>query len=198
MEHRASEQNNVANDRTNFAQDFFTEIEPIALIDPLASTLGVVAEGDLIFYYYRETVKFAERLCLAVSGAFMMTKIALKNLYKSKIPERGEIKVKFKGLGGKFSRYQLLSFDDNTAPEKGVTAEAEFERIDTGKRITISYRPNLIPKDPTMGKLMESVLNGKRTREEKLRFGNLRRNGMKRVLTDLPEGVFKLTETGGN
>ncbi len=226
MEHRASEQNNVADDRTNFAQDFFTEIEPIALIDPLASTLGVVAEGDLIFYHYREIVKFAERLCLAVSGAFMTTKIALKNLYKSEIPVRGEIKVKFKGnaelnvngpisqvvsfitgaagkagfkgFGGKFSHYQLLSFDDNTTPEKGVTAEAEFERIDAGKRITISYRPNLIPKDPTMGKIMESVLNGKATREEKLRFGNLRRNGVKRVLTDLSEGVFELTETGGN
>lgn len=211
---------------TKFKQYFFSEIEPIAMIDPLAATLGVVEESDEIFYHYSEMVKFAGHSCLAVSGAFMITKIALKELYGEKTPTRGEIKVKFKGdaevnvngpisqvvsfitgaagntgfkgLSGKFNRYQLLSFDENMAPEKGVTADIKFERIDTGDKVQIAYRPGLVQKDPAMGELMPLVLSGKATEEEKARFGNLWQEGVKVVLLSAPKGTFEVTKVLGN
>ena len=157
-----------------------------------------------------------------VSGAYMMCKIALKKLYGSKTPIRGEIKVKlkgseelnvngpisqvisfitgastdtgFKGLSGKFSRYKLLSFLPNEEPPNGVTAEVEFERVDSGKKVLISYRPNLVKKDPVMGKLMELVLKDKATDEEKIMFGNLWQSGVKTLLLNTPEGVFEVNE----
>ena len=209
-------------DKTKFQQNFFAEIEPIKLIDPLAETLGVVAANNEIYYYYPEIVKYAGHSCLAVSGAFMMCKIALKKLYGNETPIRGEIKVNFKGdeelnvngpisqvvsfitgaapntgfkgLGGKFSRYKLLSFLKDVEPYKGITAEVDFERIDNGKKISISYRPNLIKKDPLMGKLMELVLSGKASDKEKIMFGNLWQSGVKEVLTNTPDGVFEVNE----
>jgi len=100
----------------------------------------------------------------------------------------------FKGLGGKFSRYKLLSFLKDVEPYKGITAEVDFERIDNGKKISISYRPNLIKKDPLMGKLMELVLSGKASDKEKIMFGNLWQSGVKEVLTNTPDGVFEVNE----
>ncbi len=209
-------------DKTIFQQNFFAEIEPIKLIDPLAETLGVVAANNEIYYYYQEIVKFAGHSCLAVSGAFMMCKIALKKLYKNETPIRGEIRVNFKGdeelnvngpisqvvsfitgaapntgfkgLGGKFSRYKLLSFSKNDKPQEGITAEIDFERIDNGKKVSIAYRPNLVKKDPLMGKLLELILRGKASTEEKIMFGNLWQSGVKEVLTNAPDGVFVVNE----
>ncbi len=209
---------NIVTDKTNFFQDFFNEVAPIELIDPLASTLGVVAENDKIFYHYSEVVKLAGHSCLAVSGAFVITRIALKELYAEKIPIRGEIKVKFKGnvelnvngpisqvvtfitgaatdtgfkgLGGKYNRFKLLSFDKENLPAKGVTAHIEFERVDNGKRVEIEYRPIKVPKDIAMGELMPLVLSSKATDEEKIRFGNLWQDGVKTVLTSPPQGTF--------
>lgn len=211
---------NIVADKTNFSQDFFKEVEPIELIDPLASTLGVVAENDKICYNYSEIVKLAGHSCLAVSGAFVMTKIALKELYAEEIPIRGEIKVKFKGnvelnvngpisqvvtfitgaaadtgfkgLGGKYNRFKLLSFDEENLPVKGVTAHIEFERMDTGRKVEIQYRPIKVPKDIAMGELMPLVLSDKATNEEKVRFGNLWQDGVKIVLTSPPQGTFTI------
>ncbi len=208
------------NDITNFKQDFFNKIEPIKLIDPLASVLGVVEENSEIYYYYSEIVKFAGHSCLAVSGAFVITKLALKELYGKELPIRGEIKVKFKGnaelnvngpisqvvsfitgaagntgfkgLAGKYNRFNLLSFDDSNPPEKGVTAQIEFERIDNGSKVEIEYRPIKIPKEIAMGELMPLVLSEKATAQEKIRFGNLWQKGVEIVLTSPPEGTFKI------
>jgi hypothetical protein len=208
-------------DKTNFSQDFFSKVEPIKMIDPLASTLGVVAENDSIEYHYSEVVKYAGHSCLAVSGAFTITKLALKELYGNATPIRGEIKVKFKGnqelnvngpisqvvtfitgaagntgfkgLGGKYNRFKLLSFDENNLPEKGVTAHIEYERIDNGKKVEVAYRPMKIPKDIAMGELMPLVLSNKATDEEKIRFGNLWQDSVKIVLTSPPEGTFEIT-----
>ncbi|MEN8191952.1 MAG: hypothetical protein ABFS12_03990 [Bacteroidota bacterium] len=221
MAQSLSAQDSVQKDETKFKEDFLKEIEPIKLYDPLASTLGVIEENGEIYYHYYEVVKFAGHSCPAVSGAYMLTKIALKELYGEETPMRGNIKVKlkgevelnvngpisqvisfitgaapetgFKGLGGKYSRYQLLSFDENALPDKGVTADVEFERLDNGKKVSIAYRPSLIPKDPTMGELMQKVLSGRANVEEKERFGNLWQKGVKIILTSAPQGTFVIT-----
>jgi len=209
-------------DQTKFKQDFFDEIEPIQLSDPLASTLGVIKENNEIHYYYSEIVKFAGHSCPAVSGAFMLTKIALKELYGEGIPIRGEIQVRlkgsmelnvngpmaqvisfitgaagetgFKGLAGKYNRYNLLSFDEDAFPESGVTVDVEFERMDNQKRVGIAYKPSLIPKDPAMSEFMQLVLSGKANEEEKNSFGDLWQKTVKIVLTSAPEGTFVITK----
>jgi len=211
-------------DKTNFKQSFFYDIEPIKLTDSLASTLGVVKENEIIYFYYSEIVKYAGHSCLAVSGAFMISKLALKELYGDDIPKRGEVKVRFKGneelnvngpisqvisfitgaagntgfkgLGGEYNRYKLLSFDENEQPEKGVTAEVEVERMDTGDKVQIAYRPSLVQKDPAMGELMPLVLSGSATEDEKNRFGNLWQDGVNTLLNNTPHGTFVITKLG--
>jgi hypothetical protein len=117
--------------------EFFARIPGITLRDPLAELLGA-AEGGLIDYCFADAVKLAGHSCPTVAGAWLMTVRALQALYGDEIPERGNIVVAlhedldsgvagvmasiatlltgatgdggFKGLGGRYSRRNLLHF----------------------------------------------------------------------------------------
>jgi len=214
-------QSTQANEETQFRQEFYNKIEPIKLIDPLSHALGATNVGEPFVYHYEDIVKFSGHSCASVAGAYKMTQIALKELYKEKIPVRGNIKVMmkgasddnvngpiaqvisfitgaagntgFKGLKGKFSRYNLLSFDSGNPPAKEIWAEAIFERTDTEDKVNVAYEVNLIPKNPEMGKLMPLMVSGKATQEQLQKFGNLFQERVRIVLMEAPEGTFKVT-----
>jgi hypothetical protein len=132
-------ENVMAEGQSRFSKDFFSQIAPITMTDNLA-------------------------VCLAVSGAYRLTQIALKSLYGEQIPVRGEIEVTFrgavddkvngpisqvvtyitgaaaengfKGFGGKkFRRYNLLRFDKKSTPPAGALCSVHFKRVDTGKSV---------------------------------------------------------------
>ena len=158
---------------TKWKQDFFAKVPPIAMRDPLASALGAVENGGVIYYTYTDCVKVAGHACASVSSAFQMTKVALKALYGDEIPVRGDVSVRFggdrtsgangpigqviqfltgaaietgfHGLGGNFSRADNFTYDE----ELGETAEnglvAVFSRLDTGKTVVVHANPSLIP-----------------------------------------------------
>ncbi len=207
-------------DNTVFRKDFFSRVKPIKLIDPLAVALGAVEAGEEFYYHYTDLVKMSGHSCPAVSGAFKITEIALAELYGDDIPVRGDIRVTvkgaadhgangpisqvisvitgaadsagFKGLQGTFSRYKLLSFDEEHPPQKGLTAEAEFTRMDTGKIVTVQYNSGLIPGSPEMMQLMPLIISGKASAEQQHQFGDLWQGRVERVLLDPPEGVFTI------
>ena len=72
--------------------DFFADIPPITLRDPLAELLGA-AEGGLIEYHFADAVKLAGHSCPTVAGAWLMTVRALRALYGDEIPLRGNLAV---------------------------------------------------------------------------------------------------------
>lgn len=184
---------------------FFEDVPSITLRDPLAEILGA-AEDGLIEYRFADAVRLAGHSCPTVAGAWLMTTRALRVLYGDAVPERGAVAVAFgdnqgsgvtgviasvvtlltgaagiggfKGLGGRFSRRDLLSFD-----VAGVE-DIRFTRRDTGASVQVSLDLSPVPGDSRMGMLLPLLLSGSATTEEKLLFGELWQDRVRRILID--------------
>lgn len=153
----------------------------INLYDPLFDLLGSSTNG-LMTYTYEDVVKLTGHSCPTASGAFLMVKKGLEELYGDETPLRGGIKAVvqgklgdgvvgvissvvsyitgatdisgFHGLGGNYDRRGLLSYDEN------LDAQMLLQRVDTGKSVKITYNPQLVPPAPQMQQLMQMVLSG--------------------------------------
>jgi len=207
-----------AQGNTRFRQEFYKDVEPMKLIDPLSYVLGATDKDVPYVYSYADIIKFSGHSCPSVAGAYKMTQIALKELYGDKMPQRGQIKVTmrgapdyqvngpiamvisfitgaagntgFKGMKGKFSRYNLLAFDSDNPPAEDVWAQAVFERMDTGKKVDVAYKLGVVPGFPQIGQLMPLVLSGKATPEQMKEFGDFWQKRVRIVLLDPPQGAF--------
>ena len=174
---------------------FFDEIESIKLQDPLADVLGAFESGEYEISYL-EVVKGAGHSCPTVAGAYLMTLYALKTLYPTSRAVRGDIEVffqedledgvagvignvisfitgatdksGFKGLGGKFARHSLMHFGSDIDG-----ANARFCAKSSGKCVDLFYDPSSIPADAAMQPLMQRIMQGAASQEEKERFGAL-------------------------
>jgi len=180
-------ENVMAEGQSKFSIDFFSQVAPITMTDDLAVTLGAMEKGAVFVYNYEDAVKLAGHSCLAVSGAYRLTQIALKSLYGEQIPVRGEIEVTFrgavddkvngpisqvvsyitgaaaengfKGFGGKkFRRYNLLRFDKKSTPPAGALCSVHFKRVDTGKSVEVTYSNSMLPPLPDMQEKVRIVL----------------------------------------
>jgi hypothetical protein len=157
---------------------FFDAVPAIVVVDPLAEALGA-AEGGLIEYRYVDAVKLAGHSCPTVAGAWLMTRAALASIYPGETPRRGEIRVElsqaidegvagviagvaslvtgaaneggFKGLAGRFGRKGLLRFG---VPMRG---EIRFTRLDTGRSIELSHRPQAVPRPAGLSALLRDA-----------------------------------------
>jgi hypothetical protein len=185
--------------------EFFAHIPTITLRDPLAELLGA-AEGGLIEYGFADAVKLAGHSCPTVAGAWLMATRALRELYGSDTPVRGNIAVTlhepldsgvagviasiaslltgaagdggFKGLGGQHARRGLLKF--GAAEVVGM----RFKRLDTGAAVDCTFRPHLVPGDPMLGTLLPRIVSGTANANEIRRFGELWQDRVKRLLID--------------
>jgi hypothetical protein len=174
--------------------DFFNDLTPIVMHDPLAQVLGA-ARGGMIEYTYTDVVKLAGHACPTVAGAYLMVEKGLKALYGQEIPVRGSIKVfvkgrlgegvvgvisnvasmitgattisGFHGLAGHFDRRDLLFFVAD------MQADMVLERIDNGARVELSYDPSFVSGDERMGELLMRVASGNADDEDKELFGTL-------------------------
>lgn len=184
--------------------EFFDQVRPIVMRDPLAGFLGAT-EAGIVAYRYLDAVKLAGHSCPTVAGAWLMTLKALERLYGER-PERGAIRVElrddiaagvtgvianiaglitgaaqeggFKGIGGRFDRRNLLSFNAPTA------GEIRFTRVDTGASVEVRYHPERVPPRPDMIALISPVQSGDATAEERRRFGLLWQDRVRRILID--------------
>ncbi|NOX85940.1 MAG: hypothetical protein GXO86_08245 [Chlorobi bacterium] len=155
--------------------DYFDAVEPVILQDDLALFLGTSEEGILEFNYV-DIVKMAGHSCAVVAGAYLMTQRALKELYGTDLPKRGQIKVELgkdpetdntgvtasvitnitgaaygnMGFAGiqqvRFRRRDLLFFGVE------MDADVRFTRLDTGASVKLNYRPGKVvdPKSVLM------------------------------------------------
>ncbi len=183
--------------------DFFDQVEPIQLEDPLSNFLGAFEEG-LMEITYLDCVKLAGHSCPTVAGAYLMAKKGLAALYGNELPRRGSIRVSlheneaegvtgvignviafiagangiggFKGIGGHFSRNNLLHYD---VPMEG---EVTLTRTDTNRSVTLSYNPSIIPADPAMQPLMGKSLQGLASAGERKKFGQLWQARVEKIL----------------
>lgn len=182
---------------------FFDTARKIIVYDPLAEFLGA-AENGVIEYSYTDVVKLAGHSCPTVAGAYLMTLKALVGLYGDDLPQRGGIKVSFsnslqsgvtgvianvvslitgatsdsgfKGLAGQFDRRNLLAFE---VPLKG---EIQFQRVDTGAAVTVSYHPDIVASSPAVMRLMQKILGGTAEDQEKREFAQLWQERVQHIL----------------
>ncbi len=184
--------------------DFFDNIAPIQMFDPLAQQLGAVADGQLT-YTYLDMVKLAGHSCPTVAGAWIMSDLGLRKLHGDATPTRGNIKIEmlggldegvngviaqciglvtgaaneggFKGLGGNYARNNRLFFDCN------INGEVRLTRIDNGQNIMMRFDPSSIPFHPQLRPLMQKMGKGCIENEEKVFFATEWQNRVKKILT---------------
>ncbi|MBU0631123.1 hypothetical protein KKA17_00605 [bacterium] len=194
---------------------FFDEVASIEMIDPLSNVLGTFTDGKVTFTYL-DIVKAAGHSCPTVGGAYIMTYKALQALYKDEIPMRGMIEVSFKeslqegvagvignvvthitgatdksgfkGLNNKFARHSLMNFDAQ------ISSSARFKRVDTGKSVDVFYDPSSVKADEKMQPLMQSMLQGKATKDEIKEFGTLWQERVKKIVVDCIDQVVQVVE----
>ncbi len=213
----------VEKEETKWRQDFFDEVETIKVRDPLAYILGAQKEGEPFVFTYKDAVKLAGHSCPAVSGAYKLTAKALKALYGDEIPVRSQIRVLvkggatdlaygpqaqvislitgaagitgFKGLGGRYGRFDKLRFDSQDF-QFGTFI---FQREDTGKAVSIVYNPQALPPDDELGELMPLVMQDKATDEEKEKFFSLWQGKVRKILLEDEKypGLFTVEELEG-
>lgn len=175
----------------------------INLYDPLFDLLGSNTNG-LITYTYEDVVKLTGHSCPTASGAFLMVKKGLEELYGDETPLRGGIKAVvqgklgdgvvgvissvvsyitgatdisgFHGLGGNYDRRGLLSYDEN------LDAQMLLQRVDTGKSVKITYNPQLVPPAPQMQQLMQMVLSGNADEKIKKDFQDVWQGRVQNIL----------------
>lgn len=196
---------------------FFDEVEPVEMRDPLSEVLGAVEEGEVLEYGYGDVVRMAGHSCPTVSGAFRVARAALDALYgEGEVPVRGEVRVTVKGgptdggygpmsqvisfitgacgpegfggLRGFSSRRDLLVFDRDDL-RKGTFV---FERIDTGDAVEVVFDPSSVKADPEMYGLLDRVVGGDASREERDRFHDLWQDRVRRVLEAERRDIMKI------
>lgn len=165
--------------------EFFSEVSPVRLREPLAALLGAFqGDRDILQFDFTDVVKSAGHACPTVSGAYLSCQQALEALYPGELPVRGEIAITvygepeegalgvmaqvftyitgsapetgFKGLGGRFARKGLLKF------EKAEPACEEpcfrFDRLDTGAAVIVRFYPWLVPFPEESGKRLAALM----------------------------------------
>lgn len=194
---------------------FFDAVPGIRLRDPLAAFLGA-AEKGLIDYTYLDAVKLAGHSCPTVAAAYWMTVRGLRALYPGQTPERGAVRVSFadpldagvvgvtaaiatlltgaageggfKGLAGNFVRRDLLAFGAE------LPLEIRFTRLDGGGRVDVGADLRQVPADPDTFPLLQRCLAGAADAAERVRFGALWQDRVRRILLEHGEDerVFML------
>ena len=185
--------------------EFFAQIPAVTLRDPLADLLGAADDG-LIEYRFADAVKLAGHSCPTVAGAWLMTVRALRALYGDETPERGNIAVAvheridsgvagviasiaglltgaagdggFKGLGGRYSRRNLLHF--GVAGSGNLT----FTRRDSDVAVNCVLHLENVPADPRLGGLLAAILSGSADQATISLFGQLWQERVRRILVD--------------
>lgn len=196
---------------------FYDQVAPFVLKDDLANFLGACEDG-IVEISYLDCVKLAGHSCPTVAGSFILAKVALRELFGNETPRRAAVKIAFKeakssgvtgvigsvagfilgssdeggfsGIGGKFNRRGLLSFDNSN-----VEGMVNFTRVDNGKSITLTLDTSIVPGNPKMKNLMQLALSGQASEQEQKEFAALWQERVEFMLTN--EQLWdKITQKG--
>ena len=183
--------------------DFFDQVEPILLYDPLADFLGAIEAGEMEIVYL-DAVKFAGHSCPTVAGAYLMAKLGLEYLFPDALPIRGEIEVHvkgakgegvngvvgnliayicgvsdeagFKGIAGKFNRSGKLHYGAD------IDGEVRLKIAGSDQKVDLSYDPSVVPPDPKVNELMQKILSGTASIDDRKAFQQLWQERVKKIL----------------
>lgn len=181
---------------------FFAAAPRLTVRDPLADFLGT-APGGVMEYGYADAVRLAGHSCPTVASAYLMAVYGLRALYGGQLPVRGEIAVYlrdardsgangvvatvlqlltgaaaetgFRGIGARFSRYELLRFDQPVQQTVGL------RRNDTGQAVQVSLDASLVGWTDEMRALLPKAVAGRASDAELTHFGQLWQDRVRRI-----------------
>src|SRR5574337_243015 len=156
--------------REHLALSLRVRPEPIVVRDPFLEFLGLGSPGEPIAVSFDELVKAAGHMCPTVAGAYLVLRHGLKALYGDEPAVRGDGRVTAYGGPTDFGYgpiSQLVNVAIGAAPETGFGglgagrfrrrdlfvfraddlrhSEFDFERLDTGRTVHVTYEPNVVP-----------------------------------------------------
>lgn len=195
-------------------QEWFASVRPIVLRDPLAELTGAFQTHQAFLEYsFDDVVKMAGHACPSVGAAFICCRKALGVLHQGDIPERGTIAVTvhgapddktfgvmgqvfsyvtgacgvtgFKGLGNRFRRKDLLSYEPGS-PDEGAMSFT-FERLGKGRKVRASLFPARYPAVPGQDRLpglLDKVLGNTASHHELHEFQDLWMDRVKAIVLE--------------
>lgn len=189
---------------------YITGVTPIKLKDPKASMVGYKNPGEDYFKISLEDVgKYTGHICTGVATGYLLTSQALQLLYPNhEIPVRGQISL---AGSDRIDPYEVASYIVRASEHSGQLPESNhgiidsslqnnlgihtfiFKRADTGAMVKAEFHKYKLvdPKNiPLMLAMKEKIMEGRASEKEKLIFAERVQNMVKKVLTDLPEGVI--------
>ncbi len=197
---------------------FFDEVEKFVLQDDLSAFLGASKDG-IIEINYLDCVKLAGHSCPTVAASYIATKVALAYFFED-IPKRTALKISFKesktngvtgvianvisfitgcndeggfsGIGNKFNRRDLLTFN---AKQDGFI---KFTLLDEKKFIELDIDTSVVPGNKELKTLMQKALSGTASKEELLQFQTMWQDRVKKMLLNktLWNDIAKIVKKG--
>lgn len=196
-------------------QKFFDEVPRLRVQDPLARLLGCAEDGRLE-YGFGDAVRLTGHSCPTVAAAYWLTYLALEHLYPGALPQRGGIKVEFRGDARSGSNgviatvVQMLTGAAGGSGFKGIAGRfgraglirgkpdlldlLRFTRLDTGEAVDAGVDMEHVPADPAMQTLLERYAAGKSSPQDEAEFGRLWQQRVRYLLLDCARdpAVFQL------
>lgn len=186
-------------------------VPTLQMREPLGELLGALEPGETFTYTYDDVVKLSGHSCPTVAGAYLMTLVALEELYPGATPVRGGIEVTiggpagegtwgpisqvvtlltgaapetgFGGLAGRHRRRGLLDFDP------ALEGRLRFRRTDTGAEITVRYDPGAIPFSEDVGELLGRALPKGASDADRAHFARVWQGRVRAILAGDPRDV---------
>ncbi len=209
----------VANAQTENAwQNFYDQAPVIQIVDPMASLVGSVTDGqNTLTIRLTDVALYSGKICPGMAAGYMLTSAALTALYPDSIPVRGQIRVAASAPNGVFDmasyitgarafygRHGINANDLAVDPALKSEVEGEFvivfQRKDTGQavRATLNKGPFMSPEEKASLKLFKaSVKDGTATEEQKQAGWAQIQAIVKTVIEDCPEGAIAVAPLEG-
>ena len=183
---------------TSWNYDYIHEVPPIMMRDPLIEMLGQTNEP--IPYFYEEAAKTAGHSCMVVASAWMMTRLALEQLYPNgEVPVRGQIKIEMPGAEDEWNIGvfgEVMAYITGAASKNGfsgsVFAKGNPLTIRKNKMI---YTENPMGTPPPKMKWIFTRLDNNKSVSTSVNIGLIKPKADEKVLKEIGNKVASGTAT---
>jgi formylmethanofuran dehydrogenase subunit E len=196
--------------QTNWLPDFYGQAGYIQIKEAEDVMVGSIAQNDALQIGLNDVAQYMGHVCPGIASGFMLTKIALKELFGNETPERGNIRIAANAANDlvNVAVYVVgirpadmladnpdLVIDSLLKPEKPGKVVLIFQRKDNGNMVkAVCNKMKLVtPEEMKIIKTYKQKFHkGQATAEEIKTTGPKIQAIVKRAVTDTPQGVFNV------
>lgn len=199
-------------------KSFYDDAPAIRIIDPMANLVGSAVDGNnVLIIRLSDVALYSGHVCPNVAAGYIGTSMALKALYPTGTPVRGQIRVAggapngaldlasyITGARAFYGRHEIngndLAVDPALTPTRPGQSVLVFQRKDTGRavRVLIDKSTLITPEQAERFHAFHDRVNaGTATEQEKSGNWLQIQSIVKTALFAPPEGMVQITELDG-